>query len=64
MSWRKSDGAVLGYAYAGPYRTRPAYRYTVEDSVYIAATAGGRGVGRALLRRLIDDSESARVSGR
>lgn len=50
-------GAVLGYAYAGPYRPRPAYRYSVEDSVYVAPTARGRGVGRALLRTLITASE-------
>ncbi len=44
------DGdTVLGYAYAGPYRTRSAYRYTVEDSVYIAPEAIRRGVGRTLL---------------
>jgi phosphinothricin acetyltransferase len=47
-------GAVLGYAYAGPYRTRSAYRYTVEDSVYIAPEAIRRGVGRALLAAVID----------
>jgi phosphinothricin acetyltransferase len=50
-------GAVLGYAYAGPYRPRPAYRYSVEDSVYIAPDAQGRGVGRALLSELIAISE-------
>src|SRR5205085_8718997 len=37
------DGSVAGYAYAGPYRTRPAYRYTVENSVYIAPDAHRRG---------------------
>jgi L-amino acid N-acyltransferase YncA len=47
-------GAILGYAYAGPYRPRSAYRFTVEDSVYVAPGAAGRGIGRALLRRLID----------
>src|SRR5687768_16812526 len=46
-------GGVLGYAYAGPFRARPAYRYLVEDSVYIAAEARGRGLGRALLDRLV-----------
>src|SRR5262245_51791804 len=50
------DG-VLGYAYAGPYRMRPAYRWTVEDSVYIAARAQRRGIGRALLIRLIEEAE-------
>ncbi|HET6158675.1 MAG TPA: GNAT family N-acetyltransferase [Dongiaceae bacterium] len=47
-------GAVLGYAYAGPYRPRSAYRFAVEDSVYVAPGAAGRGIGRGLLRRLID----------
>src|SRR5438045_8326512 len=47
------SGAVAGYAYAGPYRTRPAYRYTVENSIYIAPDAYRRGLGRALLDRLI-----------
>jgi len=49
-----SDGArVLGYAYAAPYRARPAYRYTVEDSVYIAPWALRRGIGARLLAELI-----------
>jgi phosphinothricin acetyltransferase len=45
----------LGYAYAGPYRTRPAYRFSVENSVYIAPHSQRQGVGRALLARLIED---------
>ena len=45
--------AVVGYAYAGPYRPRPAYRYTVEDSVYLAPAAQRRGIGSALLAQLI-----------
>jgi phosphinothricin acetyltransferase len=45
---------VRGYAYAGPYRTRPAYRYMVENSVYIAQGWAGRGLGRVLLQTLID----------
>jgi L-amino acid N-acyltransferase YncA len=52
------DGVVAGYAYAGPYRTRPAYRYTVENSIYIAPEAQRRGVGRALLDRLITECEA------
>jgi len=48
------DGRVAGYAYAGPYRPRPAYRYTVEDSVYVARFARRRGVGRALLEAVIE----------
>ncbi len=47
------DGRVAGYAYVNAYRTRPAYRFTVEDSVYIAPDAQGKGIGRALLDRLI-----------
>jgi len=47
------DGTVLGYAYASAYRTRPAYRFAVEDSVYVAPGAGRRGVGRALLPALL-----------
>jgi phosphinothricin acetyltransferase len=50
------DGAVVGYAYAGTYRARPAFRFTVEDSLYIARDAHRRGVGRALLNALIDES--------
>jgi L-amino acid N-acyltransferase YncA len=48
------DGRVAGYAYANAYRARPAYRFTVEDSVYIAPDAQGEGIGRALLAALID----------
>jgi L-amino acid N-acyltransferase YncA len=54
----ENDGDVLGYAYAGPYRARPAYRFTVEDSVYIAPQAQRRGLGRALLQALIVESEA------
>ena len=50
-------GALLGYAYAGPYRPRPAYRFAVEDSIYVSGEARGKGVGRRLLARLIEDSE-------
>jgi len=46
------DG-VVGYALAGPYRDRAAYRYTVENSVYVEEAQTGRGIGRALLARLI-----------
>ena len=48
------EGTVLGYAYAGAFRTRPAYRFTVEDSVYVAPEAKGRGIGRLLMERLIE----------
>jgi L-amino acid N-acyltransferase YncA len=47
------DGRVAGFAYAGPYRTRPAYRYTVEDSVYIEPDAVGKGLGHAALSEVI-----------
>src|SRR5688572_23870191 len=52
------DGTLVGYAYAGPYRARPGYRFTVEDSIYVDPTAQGRGVGRALLSQLIAASTS------
>jgi|SRR5262245_15971518 len=48
------DGAVVGYAYAGPYRARPAYRFTVENSIYVAPDMTRRGVGKALLDVLIE----------
>ncbi|PIJ59219.1 GNAT family N-acetyltransferase [Erwinia sp. OLMDLW33] len=47
------DGAVVGYCYATQYRPRPAYRFTIEDSVYIDAEMAGRGVGTALMQALI-----------
>src|SRR4029079_9885315 len=50
------DGSLVGYAYAGPYGPRPAYRYSVEDSIYIDTNAHRQGVGRALLARLIEES--------
>ena len=48
------DGAVVGYAYLSPFRLRPAYRYCVELSVYLAPEARGRGIGRTLMQALID----------
>ncbi len=53
----EADGALIGYAYAAPYRPRPAYRFTVEDSVYVAPDAQRRGAGRALLAALIAAAE-------
>lgn len=50
-----ADGGVLGYAYAGPYRSRPAYAWTLEDSIYLHPDAIGRGIGRALLVQVIED---------
>jgi L-amino acid N-acyltransferase YncA len=51
------EKVVVGYAYAGPYRTRSAYRFTIENSVYVDRQATGAGIGGALLRRLIEDCE-------
>jgi L-amino acid N-acyltransferase YncA len=53
------EGRLAGYAYAGSYRPRPAYGYTVENSVYVAAWAQRRGVGLALLQALIPACEAA-----
>src|SRR5271155_3346368 len=47
------DGRVVGYAYAGPYRPRPAYRFTVENSVYLQPAIHRRGIGLQLMQRLI-----------
>lgn len=53
-----TDGAApVGYAYAGPFRPRPAYRFIVENSVYVSPAAKGRGVGRLLMQRLIAEVE-------
>jgi L-amino acid N-acyltransferase YncA len=52
------DGRVVGYAYAGAYRPRPAYRFTVENSVYLEPAIHRRGIGLQLLQRLITESEA------
>lgn len=52
-------GQLIGYGYAGSYRPRAAYRFTVEDSIYLDPAWAGRGVGRALLGELIAASEAA-----
>src|SRR5215471_3685629 len=49
------DGRVVGYAYAGPYRPRPAYRFTVENSVYLEPAIQRRGIGLQLMQRLISE---------
>lgn len=49
----EADAAVCGYAYAGPWRPKPAYRYTVEDTVYLSPAHTGRGLGGALLGPLL-----------
>ena len=51
------EGGVVGYAYAGAYRPRPAYRFTVENSVYLQPAIHRRGIGMQLLQRLIAESE-------
>jgi phosphinothricin acetyltransferase len=51
-------GRVLGYAYAAPFRSRAAYRYTIEDSVYVAPEAIGQGVGRAVLSAVLEACEA------
>jgi L-amino acid N-acyltransferase YncA len=53
-----ADGTVVGYAYVTPYRPRAAYRYTLEDSVYVDAGSAGRGVGKALLAAVIEGSQA------
>ena len=55
----ESDGRIAGYAYAAVYRARPAYRYTVEDSVYVDQEFAGRGIGSALMPALIDGCAAA-----
>jgi phosphinothricin acetyltransferase len=53
-----SVDAILGYAYAGPYRARPAYHWSLEDSIYVATSAHRRGIGRMLLDQLIATAET------
>jgi L-amino acid N-acyltransferase YncA len=55
----EQDGTVCGYAYASPWRPKSAYRYTVEDTVYISPAHLGRGLGRALLAALLTGCEQA-----
>jgi L-amino acid N-acyltransferase YncA len=52
------DGEVVGYAYGSAYRSRPAYRHTVEDSIYVAPGMRQAGIGSALLRELIRECEA------
>ena len=54
----EDGGRVLGYAYAAPFRPRAAYRYTVEDSVYVAPDAQGRGVGKTMLAQVLKECEA------
>jgi phosphinothricin acetyltransferase len=55
----EADGEILGYAYAGSYRARPAYRSTTENSVYVRDGSHGRGIGRALLAATIERAAAA-----
>ena len=54
----QDGGEVLGFAYAGPYRPRSGYRFTVEDSVYVAPGIHGRGIGRRLLSEVVARAEA------
>ncbi|HEX4407938.1 MAG TPA: GNAT family N-acetyltransferase [Xanthobacteraceae bacterium] len=53
----EGGSAIAGYAYAGPYRARPAYHWCVENSVYVAPEFHRRGIGKLLLLRLIEETE-------
>lgn len=55
------DGDIAGYAYCTPWKTRPAYRHTVEDSIYVAPEAVGRGIGARLLDALLTECSNAGV---
>jgi L-amino acid N-acyltransferase YncA len=54
----ESSGRIAGYAYAGHYRARPAYKWTVENSIYVAPDFHRRGIGLVLLKRLIAETEA------
>ena len=54
----EADGQVLGYAYAGPYRPRRAYRFSIENSVYVAEAARGQRLGSQLMSVLIKVAEA------
>jgi phosphinothricin acetyltransferase len=55
----EAGGLILGYAYAGPYHVRAAYRATLEDSIYLRAGSEGRGIGARLLQHLIQAAAAA-----
>jgi len=57
----EGDDGICGFAYASPWRPKPAYRYTVEDTVYLSPGATGRGLGTALLAALLDGCAQAGV---
>jgi L-amino acid N-acyltransferase YncA len=54
----EENGEITGYAYAAPYRTRAAYRHTVEDSIYVRADRVGTGLGKLLMPALITASQA------
>jgi L-amino acid N-acyltransferase YncA len=58
---RQSDGTILGFAYCNWFKPRPAYRFSAEDSIYLAEDARGRGVGTTLLAALIEAATAAGV---
>ncbi|WP_040510360.1 GNAT family N-acetyltransferase [Gordonia soli] len=55
------DGVVLGFAYLGGFRDKRAFDWTTEDTIYLRPDAGGRGLGTALLRALIDEADPDNV---
>jgi phosphinothricin acetyltransferase len=55
----ESAGQIAGYAYARPWRSRAGYRYSVEDSIFVAPDQTGQGIGRGLLGRLITGCQQA-----
>jgi L-amino acid N-acyltransferase len=55
------DGSLAGFATYGPFRAFPAYKYTVEHSVYVANSQRGQGIGTALLRALIDAAQTQQL---
>ncbi len=54
-------GMILGYSYVTPWKARAAYRFTVEDSIYLSPAAAGKGIGKALFTRMLDDAAAAGV---
>lgn len=54
-------GMILGYAYVTPWKAKAAYRFTVEDSIYLSPAATGKGVGKALMARMLDDAKAAGI---
>jgi phosphinothricin acetyltransferase len=60
LPWLAADfgGTLAGYGYCAPYRARSAYRYALEDSIYVRAGSEGKGVGSALLGALIRECET------